>query len=68
MKYLRELDVDFNDNIYIVGSKSNNIYVFFSFGKFIRVIENIFNLIFCKINEYEGIMCVCSGNEIIKFY
>lgn len=63
-----ELDVDFYDNIYIVGYISNNIYVLLNFGKFIRVIENIFNLIFCKINEYEGIMCVCSGLRKINFY
>lgn len=68
LKHPRELDVDSNDNIYIAGSKSNNIHVLSSSGKLIRVIENIPNPTFCKINEYEGIMCVCSGNETIKLY
>lgn len=68
LKHPRELDVDSNDNIYIAGSKSNNIHVLSSSGKLIRVIENIPNPTFCKINEYEGTMCVCSGNEIIKLY
>lgn len=68
LKQLIELDVDFSDNIYIVGFISNNLYILLSLGKCIRVIENIFILMFCKVNEDECIICVCSGIRNIKFY
>lgn len=68
LKRPRELDVDSNDNIYIAGSKSNNIHVLSSSGMRVRVIENIPSPVFCKINEDEDIMCVCSGKGNIKLY
>lgn len=68
LKQPRELDVDSNDNIYIAGSKSNNIHVLSSSGMRVRVIENIPSPVFCKINEDEDIMCVCSGKGNIKLY
>lgn len=55
------LDIDFNDNIYVVGNESRNIYVFLNFGEFIRLIDNIFSLFFCKIDEEEVIIYVVSG-------
>lgn len=61
MKNLFVLDIDFNDNIYVVGNESRNIYVFLNFGEFIRLIDNIFSLFFCKIDEEEGIIYVFSG-------
>lgn len=61
MKNLFVLDIDFNDNIYVVGNESRNIYVFLNFGEFIRLIDNIFSLFFCKIDEEEGIIYVVSG-------
>lgn len=68
LKQPMELDVDSYDNIYIAGYISNNIHVLSNSGKLIRVIENIPNPTFCKINEYEGIMCVCSGLRKINLY
>lgn len=63
-----ELDVDSSDNIYIAGSTSNNLHVLSSSGKRIRVIENIPTPTFCKVNEDERIICVCSGTRNIKLY
>lgn len=63
-----ELDVDSSDNIYIAGSTSNNLHVLSSSGKRIRVIENIPTPSFCKVNEDERIICVCSGTRNIKLY
>lgn len=61
MKNLFVLDIDFNDNIYVVGNESRNIYVFLNFGECIRLIDNIFSLFFCKIDEEEVIIYVVSG-------
>lgn len=63
-----ELDIDSNNNIYIAGYISNNIHVLSNSGRRIRVIENIPSPTFCKINEDEGILCVCSGLRYIKLY
>lgn len=68
LKQPMELDIDSNNNIYIAGYISNNIHVLSSSGRRIRVIENIPSPTFCKINEDEGIMCVCSGHKNIKLY
>lgn len=68
MKELFDLDIDFYDNIYIVGGESNNIYIFLNFGEFIRMIEDILKLIFCKIDEEEGIIYVICEGKIVYVY
>lgn len=68
MKELFDLDIDFYDNIYIVGRESNNIYIFLNFGEFIRMIEDILKLIFCKIDEEEGIIYVICEGKIVYVY
>lgn len=68
MKWLYDLDIDFCENIYVVGSMSNNVYVLLNKGEFVRVIEGILSLYFFKINEEERVVCVCSKNNIIFVY
>lgn len=68
LKHPRELEVDSRNNIYIAGRESNNIHVLSNSGNRIRVLGNILTPMFCKINEDEGIMCVCSGGTDIKIY
>lgn len=62
------MDIDFCENIYVVGSMSNNVYVLLNIGDFVRVIEGILSLYFFKINEDERVVCVCSKNNIICVY
>lgn len=45
LKGLYGLDKDFQNNIYVVGKKSNNIYILFREGFFLRIIKNIMNLV-----------------------
>lgn len=62
------MEIDFCENIYVIGVCSNNVYVLLSLGDKIRVIEDILSLYFFKINEDEGIICVCSEMKKIIVY
>lgn len=62
------MEIDFCENLYVVGVYSYNVYVLLSLGDKIRIIEDIWSLYFFKINEDEGIICVCSEREKIIVY
>lgn len=68
LKQPRNLDIDTYENIYVAGRNSNNIHVLASTGELIREIGDILNPTFCKINEEEGVMCVCSRMDTIKVF
>ena len=64
----RGLHVDSRDQIYVSDRRSNNIHVLTNGGKLIRVIENIPNPLFFKVNEMRGVICVGSGQDKIIVY
>lgn len=68
LKDPQELETDSCENIYVAGTVSSNIHVLSSSGEMIRVIEDIPNPYFFKINEDEGIICVCSQKKKIIEY
>ena len=68
LKEPRGLHVDSRDQIYVSGRESNNVHVLTNGGKLIRVIENITNPMFFKVNEMRGVICVGSGQKKIIFY
>lgn len=68
LKYPQELETDSCENIYVTGARSNNVHVLSSSGDKIRVIEDILSPYFFKINEDEGIICVCSEMKKIIVY
>lgn len=62
------VDRDALDNLYVGGSKSNNIHILSSFGSLIRVLECIPCPAFMKVSE-RGDMCyVCSSWKNIRVY
>ena len=68
LKEPRGLHVDSRDQIYVSGRESNNVHVLTNGGKLFRVIENITNPMFFKVNEMRGVICVGSGQKKIIFY
>lgn len=68
LKYPQELETDSCENLYVTGAHSHNVHVLSSSGDKIRIIEDIQSPYFFKINEDEGIICVCSEKEKIIVY
>lgn len=62
------VDRDAFDNLYVGGFKSNNVYILFSFGFLIRVLECIFCFVFMKVSERGDMCCVCSSWKNIRVY
>ena len=62
------LDVDSFDHIYVADRDNNSVHVLSNVGALIRIIENIPNPLFFKLNEARGTVCVGSGeNEMIIY-
>lgn len=68
LKQPRDLDTDSCGNVYVAGSKSNNVHVLSNTGELVRVIEDIPSPYFFKINEEERVACVCSNKNTIYVY
>lgn len=68
LKQPQELDTDSCENIYVAGSRSNNVHVLSNTGDLVRVIEGIPCPYFLKINEEERVACVCCKNNTIFVY
>lgn len=62
------VDRDALDNLYVGGSKSNNVHILSSFGSLIRVLECIPCPAFMKVSERGDMCCVCSSWKNIRVY
>lgn len=62
------VDRDALDNLYVGGSKSNNVHILSSFGSLIRVLECIPCPAFMKVSERGDRCCVCSSWKNIRVY
>lgn len=62
------MDRDELDNFYVCGFESNNIYILFFNGKFMKVIEDILCFVFIKIFKDIDMCCVCCSWKNIKIY
>lgn len=69
LRFLYGLEKDLNDNIYIVGKSSNNIYVVLCDGDFFRVFDIIDRLWFIMIFfDDDSVCCICSDNIMMIVY
>lgn len=62
------VDRDALDNLYVGGSKSNNVHILSSFGSLIRVLECIPCPAYMKVSERGDMCCVCSSWKNIRVY
>ncbi|XP_062619405.1 E3 ubiquitin-protein ligase Midline-1-like [Saccostrea cucullata] len=68
MKDPFELEEDSVNNVVVAAKKSNNIHVLSNVGEHLKVIENITQPVFIKMNERMNICCVCSNRNVLNVY
>ncbi|XP_062582591.1 uncharacterized protein LOC134244334 [Saccostrea cucullata] len=62
------LDKDSLDNIYVAGYDSNNVHVLTSGGTLIKIIEDMKNPVFFRVDEKRNICFVCNSHKYISIY
>lgn len=66
--FLCGLSVDGDDNIFVVGKESDNIYVLIKDGWCVYVFENIIRLDFMKVDKERKLCFVGSMRKYVRVY